>query len=150
MNKTAVIALGICFASTLSAQMVATLEMKEKVEGICNHKAVYAIFPSFGGQKEAVCSVTKEEIAKKLNEIQFIKDNPKHKDKGMVGILVNCKGEVVRCEMSNETKDKELDRQILEVFKTLTFSLPAQMGERAVDSSLLYSFDVKKGKIIYD
>jgi hypothetical protein len=150
MSKKSLIVLFTCMVFAGSAQMVATVEMKEEVKGICDHKKVYAIFPMFGGQKEALCNVSKEEIAKKLNEIQFIKDNPKHKDKGMVSIYVNCKGEVVKCATDNKTKDPELDKQVLEVFKTLSFSMPAQMGDRAVDSCLLYSFEVKKGKVIYE
>jgi len=150
MSKKSLIVLFTCMAFAGSAQMVATVEMKEEVKGICDHKKVYAIFPMFGGQKEAVCNMSKEDIRTKLNEIQFIKDHPKHKDKGMVSIFVNCKGEVVKCDTDNKTKDPELDKQILEVFKKVTFSLPAQMGDRAVDSCILYSFEVKKGKVIYD
>ena len=70
------------------------------------------------GQKEAICPMSEVEILEKLNnEVLFLKDNPKHKDKGMIGIIVNCKGQVVQCKMSNMTKDEVLYQQIEEVFK---------------------------------
>ncbi len=133
-----------------SAQFVATLELKEDIPGICNKKEVYALFPSLKGQKEAVCVMSKDDLLKKLNaEVKFIIDNPKHKDEGMVNIILNCAGEVVKCEIDNKTKAPELDKQVVAVFKTLTFSAPGKLNGMNVDSSLLYSFKVKKGKITW-
>ncbi|HCZ35026.1 MAG TPA: hypothetical protein DHV26_03780, partial [Cytophagales bacterium] len=64
------------------------MEVKEPIDGLCNDKEVYALLPMLKGQEEAVCPVTKEQILERLNnEVQFIKDNPKYSDKGMIGII---------------------------------------------------------------
>jgi hypothetical protein len=74
---------------------------------------VYALFPSFKGQKEAVCPITEDEILKRLNsEVIFLKDKPTYQDKGMIGLVINCKGELVKCKMDNKTQSPDLDKQI--------------------------------------
>src|SRR5689334_8920328 len=102
-------------------QLVARAEIKEKIDGICDIKNVYTLFPMFGDQVEAVCSVSDSAIEERLNKkVEFLKDKPKYKDKGMVSIIINCKGEAVQCKIDNETKSQILDEQIVNVFKTLT------------------------------
>ena len=136
---------------TASAQFVAKMEVKEPIEGICDENEVYALFPMFNGQDEATCPVTKDEILKRLNsEVQFLKDNPKYKDKGMIGLVINCKGEVVKCKMDNKTKRPELDKQIEDVFNSLGEWKAGKLNGKEVDSSKLYSFKIKKGKITFD
>lgn len=102
----------------------------------------------FEGQQKAVCSVSEEDIQKRLNEeVLFLKENTKHNDKGMVNILINCKGEVVRCEIDNKTKSPELDKQIVAVFNSLKSWKAGKLNNKEVDSSTLWSFEIKKGKI---
>ena len=140
----------ILTARNVSAQFVAKMEVKEEIPGICDKNEVYALFPMFEGQKEAKCSVSKEEILKRLNaEVTFIKDNPKYKDEGMMSLIINCEGEVVKCEMDNKTKNAELDKQIEAVFKSLTKWEPGTLNGKKVDSSKLYSFKIKKGKFVW-
>ena len=109
-------ALLILFSSmyfACSAQFVATMELKEPIPGLCNSRKVYALFPSFKGQEEAVCPVSKEVISQRLNsEIKFLQDNRDYNDKGMIGLVINCEGEVVQCKMDNKTRSPELDKQI--------------------------------------
>ncbi len=82
---------------TASAQFAAKLEVKEDILGICDKNEVYALLSSFEGQSKAICPLTKKDILKRLNsEVQFLKDNPKYKDKGMIGLVVNCMREVVK------------------------------------------------------
>lgn len=134
-----------------SAQFVARMEVKEDIPGICDKNEVYALFPSLKGQKEAVCPISEKEIAKRLNaEVQFLKDHPKFKGKGMMGLIINCKGEVVQCKMDNKTKSKELDEQIESVFNNLGEWKPGKLNKKAVDSSRLFSFKIKKGKLSFD
>ena len=103
-----------------TAQFVAKVEVKEDILGLCNKKEVYALLP-FDGQVEAKCSLTEKEIEEKLNaELQFLKDNPKYKDEGMIGIYINCDGEMVQCKMDNNTKSEELDKQLEAIFNALT------------------------------
>lgn len=105
----------------------------------------------FEGQIEAVCPITKEQILTRLNsEIQFLKDNPKYKTKGMIGLLINCKGEVVQSEMDTKTKSKELDKQIEALFNSLGEWKAGKLDGQSVDSSRLFSFRIKKGKISFE
>lgn len=134
--------------SNLNAQMVAKVEVKEPIPGLCNSKDVYTLLAMFGGQKEAVCPVSEEEIVKRLDSaVTFLKDNPNHNDKGMVGVWINCKGEVVKCDMDNKTKDTILDAQIVAVFNSLGKWKPGLLKKKAVDSLQLFSFEIKNGKI---
>ena len=133
------------------AQLVAKMEIKEPIEGLCNEKEVYALFPMFGDQDEAVCALSDQDILERLNtEVQFLKDNPKYSDKGMIGIIINCKGEVVQCKMDNNTKEPELDKQIEAVFNSLGEWKAGKLYGKEVDSSKLFSFKIKKGKITFD
>jgi hypothetical protein len=130
------------------SQLVAKVEIKEKIKGICDDKNVYALFPMFGNQKEAICSDADSTIEERLNrEVDFLKDKPKYKDKGMVSILINCKGEVVQCKIDNESKSPTLDEQVVNVFKTLTSWEPGKLDDKEVDSMRLWRFEVNKGKI---
>lgn len=136
---------------SVSAQLVAKMEVKEDIPGICDKDEVYALFSSFEGQDNAIPPISKDDILKRLNsEIQFLKDNPKYKDKGMMGLLINCKGEVIKCKMDNKTKNPELDQQIEEVFNSLGDWKAGKFNGKQVDSSELFSFKIKKGVISFD
>jgi hypothetical protein len=143
-----ILTVSILTLNTLSAQFVAKVEVKEPVKGLCKEKEVYALLPMFGNQKEAVCPVSDDEITKRLDSaVTFLKDNPKFNDKGMVGIWINCKGEIVKCGMDNKTKDARLDNQIVAVFNTLGKWKAGLLNGKPVDSLRLYSFEIKQGKI---
>lgn len=138
----------ISFAA--SAQFVATVELKEDIPGICNSKEVYALFPMLTGQVEAACSLTKPQIEEKLNtDLTFLKENPKFKGEGMIAVYINCSGEMVLCKIDKSTKNDELDKQILETFKNLTGWKSGSLNGKDVDSILLFSFEIKKGKLIF-
>ena len=139
------------WAMTVSAQFVAKMEVKEDIPGICDKNEVYALFPSFKEQEEAVCPMTKEDILRKLNSVvTFLKDNPKYKDKGMIGLIINCKGEVVKCKMDNKTKTPELDQQIEAVFNSLGSWKAGKLNGKEVDTTRLFSFKIKNGKLTFD
>lgn len=151
MTKTVFTILFITFYLTSTAQFVAMMEVKEPIPGLCNDKEVYALFPSFKGQQEAVCPVSENIILQRLNsEAKFLTDNPKHDDEGMIGLVINCKGEVVQCKMDNKTKSPELDQQIEAVFNSLGEWKPGKLKKKAVDTSQLFSFTIKNGKISFE
>jgi len=130
------------------SQFVARAEIKEDVQGICDKKNVYALLEMFKGQKEAVCSVKDPEIEKMLNDsVQFIKDKPNYKDKGMVSLIINCKGEVVQCKIDNKTQSPLLDDQVVNTFKTLLSWKAGTLNGKNVDSIKLWSFEIDAGKI---
>jgi len=151
MKKIGLIILTTLLGLTASAQFVAIMEVKEDIPGICNRNEVYVLFTSLKGQEEAVCPMTKEEILQKLNsEVTFLKDNPKYKDKGMIGLVINCKGEVVQCKMDNKTKSTELDKQIEAVYNSLGSWKAGKLNGKEVDTFKLFSFKIKKGKFSFD
>jgi hypothetical protein len=68
----------------------------------------------------------------------------------MIGLIINCKGEVVKCEMDNKTKNVELDKQIVAIFNSLGEWKPGTLNRGKVDSSRLFSFKIKKGVIYWE
>jgi hypothetical protein len=151
MKKTLLILLTSFFGLTVSAQFVAKMEVKEDIPGICDKNEVYALFPSIKGQVEAVCPVPKDTILKRLNsEVLFIKNNPDYNDKGMIGLVINCKGEVVKCKMDNNTKKPDLDKQIEAVFNSLGSWTAGKLNKKAVDTSRLFSFKIVNGIFTFD
>jgi len=141
----------LVLSAAASAQFVAKMEIKEPIDGLCHANDVYAIFPMFEGQSEAVCPVSINELLSRLNkDVQFVKDNPRHNDKGMIGLVVNCKGDVVKVKMDRKTKDPELDRQIEAVFASLGGWKPGKINGNEVDTSKLFSFRIKKGTFSFD
>lgn len=138
----------ICLSFYSFSQFIARAELKEKIEGVCDMNNVLTLFPMFEDQVEAVCSVSDSVIEARLNEeVNFLKENKKHTDKGMVSIIINCKGEMVQCETDNKTKSPVLDEQVLQVFKSLTSWKAGKLKGKNVDTMRLYSFEIKKGKL---
>ena len=148
MKRIFIVLLLIQLCTFSYSQMVAKVEIKEKIDGLCDIKNVYSLFPMFGDQIEAVCSVPDSIIQEKLNnEVEFLKDKPNYKDKGMVSIMINCKGEVVQCKIDNKSKSSVLDEQVVAVFKTLTSWKAGKLNGKEVDSLKLWSFEITKGKL---
>lgn len=148
--KKLVLPLLLLFISINSiAQFVARAEIKEDVPGICDKKNVYALLAMLKGQKEAECSVKEKKIEQMLNDsVSFILGKDSYNDKGMVSIIINCKGEMVQCKTDNKTKSPELDEQVVNVFKTLTSWKVGKLNDEAVDSLRLFSFEIKNGKFV--
>ena len=127
------------------------IQEEDPIEGVCNQNELYTLFDFFDGQEEAVCPVSEEEILQRLNsELTFLKDNPNHKDKGSVALIINCKGELVRCKMSDSTKSIELDDQIIAVFNSLGEWKVGKLNRTDVDSSVSFYFKIKKGVVFFD
>jgi hypothetical protein len=124
------------------------MEIKEPIPGLCSKQDVYALIPGLKGQVQAQCQLTKEQINDKLNsEIQFVKDNPDYNDKGMIGLIINCKGELVQCKMDNKTTSTELDSQIEKVFNSIDGWTAGKLNKKNVDSSRMFSFKIENGII---
>lgn len=148
MKKVLLTLILMAAAKTVSAQFIMTVEMKEPLEGICNNDAVYALFDGFTGQVEAKCAVSDDKIEQALNEIPFLAANPKFKSKnGMIGFFISCEGVMLDCEMDNTTGSEELDKQMVEVFRTFDSWEPGTLDGSNVDTHVLCSFTVKGGKI---
>jgi hypothetical protein len=148
MKKIISIVLFVQMSVCSFSQFVARADIKENIDGICDKKNVYALLPMFKEQKLAVCSVKDAAIEQMLNDsVQFTKDNPNYNDKGMVSIIINCKGEVIQCKIDNKTQSPVLDDQIVNVFKLLITWQAGKLNGKKVDSIRLWSFEIKDGKI---
>lgn len=151
MKKYILFLISIIIGHNASAQLVARVQLKDSVPGICDMSNIYALFPSFGDQVEAVCPLSKTELIEKLNsELTFLKDNPKFKGKCMMGLLINCDGKVVQCKMDNASGNAILDAQIEAIFNTLLDWKAGKLNGEYVDSSRLFSFKIKKGVIAFE
>ena len=150
MKKIIVVLLVSTLWMSVTAQFVAKMEVKEEIPGVCNKNEVYVLFPSFKGQVQAVCPVSDDSILKRLNaEVQFIKDNPNYSDKGMIGLVINCKGEVVKCKMDNKTQNTDLDKQIEAVFNSLGLWKAGKLNKKEVDTSRLFSFKIENSTFTF-
>ena len=137
--------LGCLFSS---AQFVARMEAKEPIPGVCNMKNIIVMFPTFKGQEVAIAPVSVKDIEKRLNsDVKFLAENPSYTDKGMIGLVINCRGEVVKCKMDNKTKNHELDKQIENVFNSLGEWKAGKLNSKPVDTSNLFSFMIENGKL---
>jgi hypothetical protein len=151
MKRSILVLLAIIIWVNVSAQFVATMEVKEDIPGLCNRDQVFVLLSAFKGQQEAVCPVSNEDILKRLNsEVTFLKDNPEFNDKGIISLIINCKGEVVQCRMDNKTKNPGLDKQIETVFNSLGKWTPGKLKKRAVDTCRLFGFNIVNGVFTFD
>lgn len=143
----------IGLSSIVTAQMVAKMTSKEVIDGLCDVNEVYALLPYIDkNQVKAVCPFTENEIIIKLNsEVKYLKDNPKYKGKGMVNLVINCKGELVQCKINDaKEKTKELDDQIVAVFKSLGAWKTGTINGKDVDSADHFTFQIKNGVLTKD
>lgn len=131
--------------------MIAIMQVDEPIPGVCDNSRVVVVLPVPGnGQVKAQAPLTDDEIIKKLNaEVEFLKKNKDFKDEGMVNLIVNCKGEMVRCQISNKTKSDELDEQVVAVFSKMVNWKAGTLNGNPVDTSVLYSFKVENGVISF-
>ena len=151
MKKTRLILILVAISLHSTAQFVAKMEIKTPIIGLCNNNDVYALFPSFNGQEESVCPISKDSILSRLNgEVSFLKDSSGFNDKGMIGLVINCKGEVVQCKISNKTKNSDLDMQIELVFNSLGKWKAGKLNGKTVDTSRLFSFRIIDGKFTFN
>ena len=131
------------------SNMVARMQVDEPIPGVCDNDNVIVVLPLPGSnQVKAQASISDKEIEEILKKtVSFLKDKPDYKDEGMVNLIINCKGELVRCLIDNETKNPSLDEQIVAVFSDLKDWKPGTLKNRAVDTLLLYSFTIDNGII---
>lgn len=132
-----------------TGNMIATMQVDEPIPGVCDNSNVIAILPFPGnGQIKAQAPLTDEEITNKLNkEVDFLKGKSNYNDKGMINLIVNCEGKMVRCQIDNKTQSPELDQQIVDVFSKMVDWKAGTVNEKRVDTSVLYSFEIVNGNI---
>lgn len=148
------IALSILFSCSSTknssmGNMIATMQVDEPIPGVCDNSKVIAILPFPGnGQIKAKAPLTEEEIIKNLNtEVDFLKGKTDYNDKGMVNLIINCEGKMVRCQIDNKTQSPELDQQMVNVFSKMVNWKPGTVNGQPVDTTVLYSFEINNGII---
>lgn len=77
MKKLTLVITLLVMYTVASAQFVAKVDMtKEDIPGICDKDEVYALFPSFKGQVEAVCPVSNDTIFGPLKQPAVFQSQP--------------------------------------------------------------------------
>ena len=68
MKRLMVLLVLVASYNSVTAQLMSKMDIKTPIDGICNDKEVYALFPSIDtDQIEAVSPISKAEILDKLN-----------------------------------------------------------------------------------
>lgn len=120
-----------------------------KTEGItpenaCKPNQVYFLLSDRAKPVEPIDS-----IESRINrEIRFVRENPTFESKPSVQLVVNCKGELGG-GFHNVTKsgNEELDKELIEFFKTVTIWKPGKLKKKTVDSWYMWRMEIKDGYI---
>lgn len=136
-------------SKSTTSNMVARMEVKDPIDGVCNNANVIAILPIPGnGQVKAKAPMMDDEITELLNaEVNFLDGKLDYEDKGMVRLIINCEGEMVQCAIDNKTQSADLDAQILAVFSKMKDWKAGTINNKPLDTVVLYSFTIKEGEI---
>lgn len=146
--KTTLVIFFAIISVNASSQIIATIQLKEPIEGICDNEKIYALYSGFTGQEVPKCSISLEEMQKILNEkLQFLKDNPSYKGNGKVSVFINCEGEPLNWSISISPINETLDKELLEIFGQFTNWTAGRLNNETVDSYKLISLEIKKGKL---
>lgn len=136
-----------CRSAKRGQEMVATMELNEEIEGLCDPEFVVAVLPFPGStQKGPVPPKSEEALAHELSEkVKLSKSQQEKNLEGMLQFIVNCEGSMRRCQMSNSTGDETLDKAIVKIASKLEIWEPGKVGGKAVDTVDLMSFTIEKG-----
>jgi hypothetical protein len=149
VKKSILLFLIVIASNKLSAQFVATMEVKEPIEGACNTENIYALFPMLDGQQAPVCPMTNEEILRKLNaEVAFLKNHPKFKASLTVQTIISCEDQLVKCSLDTKPDHEELSQQLIRVFSNLGEWKAGRLNGEKVDCVDLWSIEIKKGAVV--
>lgn len=132
-----------------TSNLIGRMQVDEPIEGVCDNANVIMIMSFLNkAQVKAKAPKTDAELVLQLNsQVTFLKDKPDYEDKGIINLIVNCKGELVRCQIDNKTKSQELDSQIVAVFAEMKKWTAGKVNNVSVDTVVLVSFSIKNGKI---
>lgn len=139
------------FINNLShAQFIATVELKEPIDGMCS-ETMFALFSSLDNQQQAKLNMTDQELIALMNEkIPSLKTNLKFKADAVMAFYINCESEVIKTSSGLKDKTSQLSIEI-EKFLAETGSWTAgKYQNENVDCSELIAIKIKKGVIYLD
>lgn len=143
MNK-AITCAAILLSSLQSfAQMVMSAEGINP-ENVCKPNAVYFLMSDRAKPIEPMDS-----IENRINQtIRFVRENPSFESKAAVQLAVNCNGEVGGgFHNVTESGSAELDKELVEFFKTVKTWKAGKIKTKAVDSWYMWRMEIKDGHI---
>lgn len=149
----ALLGLFSCSSSSSGKQFIATMQPEEPIDGVCNMDKIYVMLPTMDGQKPAEPPMGMDSLRYRVNEeLGFLNERPSHDDSGMVNVVINCNGKVVRSEIdgNSKTQSEKLDSQIEELFANSGPWEPAEYHGREVDSNRLLSFVIEEGSFRFE
>lgn len=139
----------VLFSFYGNSQIVATVELKEPVSGMCGDE-LYSLFDGWKQQKQASCDLSDEELIELMNEkIEYLKNNPKAKGKGVMSIYINCEGKKIQVS-SGIQNNSELANEIEQFLLEYGNWTPGEFYGKTVDCSELIAVKIKKGVIYLD
>ncbi|MCU0422158.1 MAG: hypothetical protein MUC81_05040 [Bacteroidia bacterium] len=129
--------------------MVARMQVKSPIDGVCDNNNVIVILPIPGNaQQKALPPITFQELANLLNEkLSFLKDNPTYTAKGYINVIINCKGEMVQCLANSKDLDEKLNKELETLIGEFKQWKPATVQNKIVDSMQLISIEVNQGRL---
>ena len=136
--------------SQAQSQIIATVELKEPVDGMCG-ETLYALHSGFDAQQQPKCDLSDEELVRLMNEkIDYLKTHPKAKGKGIMGIYINCEGMVIASHSGLKDGESQLSKEIENfLLENGRWTSGVYRGEN-VDCSELIAIKIKKGIIYLD
>lgn len=133
-------------ATTKPLGFIATVQMDEELDGICDNSKVYHLNPIFGeGQVKAVCPLSDDEMTVKFNAVSFLVENTSFNGEGMLGAFINCEGKLIQGKIDNSTGNESLDKELEVVLNEWTEWTPGKLDGKSVDSHILISFKIEEG-----
>lgn len=134
--------------SYVSAQAIATTEIKENNENICKPEKVYTVIPTLADEYAPGQPLKRKKMEAQMNkEMESLQSMPDTAVKGMLTLVINCRGEVAQAYTDLKDEFPELDKEITAQIMSMGNWKPGVFKKKKVDTMLLVSFTVKDGKI---
>lgn len=110
-------------------------------------KFVLELYNGNPDEIEPKCSVDKEELIEMLNsDLQFLKNHPDFKGRGMVSVIINCDGKVIGWAEVVKSRNEELNEEILSFLIKQNFDWEAGIyKEENIDSVFSFSYQIVRG-----
>lgn len=115
-----------------------------KAENVCKQNYVYFLMTDKPKPIELI-----DTIEYRINQsINFVKENPSFESKPAVQLAINCKGEIGGgFHIVTKSGSEELDKELIEFFKTVTVWKSGKIKKESVDSWYMWRMEIKNGYI---